>query len=160
MAANIFRAKEDHPSKESCSPIDESLISPPENASLKFLMPSRRHYPHVEPVLATYKKFHVKWWLNHFLSLQETSFIAKNVISWSLMMISYSRISIHCCFPLELINSAIFMKKNCCKNPHFSLILLLFSFIINLHLDLFFPMKFLHFSCFPSFPSYNPFYKV
>ena len=32
-------------------------------------------------LLATYKICHIKWWLKHFWSLQETGFIAKSVIS-------------------------------------------------------------------------------
>ena len=57
--------------------MDKALISLPENSSLKFLMPSRRHHPQVEPLLATYEIFYTKRWLNHFWSLQETSFIAR-----------------------------------------------------------------------------------
>ena len=77
MAANIVKAEEDQQSEESCSPMDKTLIIRPETASLKFLMPSRRHHPHVDPLLATYKICHIKWWLNHFLSLQETILLPK-----------------------------------------------------------------------------------
>ena len=46
--------------------MDVAQVSLPENASLKFLMPSRRHHPQVEPLLATYKICYSKRWLRLF----------------------------------------------------------------------------------------------
>ena len=81
MAAKIIKTEEDHPSEEICNPMDEALISPPENASLKFLTPSRRCHPHVEPLLDTYKICHIKWWLNHFLKAFKKQFYCQIVSS-------------------------------------------------------------------------------
>ena len=55
MAANMFSGQKKIIQGKKGSPMDKALVSLPENASLKFLMPSRRHQPQVEPLLATYK---------------------------------------------------------------------------------------------------------
>ena len=133
------------------------LISLPENASLKSLIPSRRHHPQMEPLLATYKICYIKRWLNHFWSLQETIFIAKNVISWRLMKTSCPLFNLHCCFPFEMLKISYFHREKTAAKSHFfpsstqKLTFILFLFP---------PMKFLYFSWFPFFHSWKSFYKV
>ena len=61
--------------------MDVAQVSLPENAGLKFLMPSRRHHPQVEPLLATYKICYIKRWLNNFLSLQELTIFSNEICS-------------------------------------------------------------------------------
>ena len=53
------------------------LIIISENASLKFLMPSRRHHPQVEPLLATYKICYSKRWLKFFGAFKEQILLQK-----------------------------------------------------------------------------------
>ena len=58
--------------------MDEAQVSLPENPSLKFLMPSRRHHPQVEPLLDTCKIWLSQKVAKSILSLQGTIFLTKN----------------------------------------------------------------------------------
>ena len=49
----FFREKQDHPTKEEKSK-GSGTSQPPREIKSEFLMPSRRHHPQVEPLLATY----------------------------------------------------------------------------------------------------------
>ena len=77
MVANMFSEKNKIVQVEKDIPMDEALISLPENESLKFLMPSRRHHPQVEPLLATYKILLYQKVAKTFWSLQETVLLQK-----------------------------------------------------------------------------------
>ena len=131
--------------------MDEALISLPENSSLKFLMPSRRHHPQVEPLLATYKNLLLQKVAKTFLSLQGTNFIAKKC--WLLKTLGGLT-------PLSIIFTVVFIlhseilliskKEYCCKVP-FPLFLVLSSS----------PHEIPHFHVFFSLsPSPKPFDKV
>ena len=129
--------------------MDEALISLPENAILKFLMPSRRHHPQVEPLLASYKICYIKCWLNHFWSPQETIFIAKNFYLLKtlegLMPLSKSSLL----FPFfTLWNSVDFMRIRLLQNTTISFL----SLQTNLHFFPFIPHVIPLFSIFFPFP--------
>ena len=52
MASNLISEQKKIIQEKRGSPMDEAQVSLPENASLKFLMPSRRHHPkwsHCQP---------------------------------------------------------------------------------------------------------------
>ena len=152
-----FQRKRKSSQQRKGNPMDEALISLLDNASLKFLMPSRRHHPHVEPLLATYKIFHIKWWLNHFWSLQETSFITKLLI----LEVLWRHHVLWLIFTIvSLLNSEILLfslKKKTAENSIFHQFSLLLRFIINLLFIPFFLIKFLYFPLFPISLHKSPF---
>ena len=122
--------------------MDKALISLPENASLKFLMPSRRHHPQVEPLLASYKICYIKCWLNHFWSLQETSFIAKKCYLLKTFedLMPLSKVFT----TVSILNSEILLisREKTAAKPLFPLPPLK----TNFHFLPFFPIKFLYLS--------------
>ena len=79
MAANLFPEQKKIIQVNKSAQWMRQLISISENAGLKFLMPSRRHHPQVEPLLATYKICHTKWWLNDFGAFKEHISLQKSV---------------------------------------------------------------------------------
>ena len=117
-------------------------------------MPSRRHHPQVEPLLASYKICYTKCWLKNILSLQGTNFIAKNC--WllktleGLMPILYPNFTAVPILHLEIL--LISKPEYYCKHvfPPSLLPKLTSVFIPP------FPMKITHFHTFP-FPLHqNP----
>ena len=133
--------------------MDEALINLPENASLKFLMPSRRHHPQVEPLLANYKICYIKRWLNHFWSLQETIFINKKFYLLKtlegLMPLSKSSLL----FTFYTQKFCCFHKWKYCSKGHFPPPS---TFKTNLIFTPLFPIKILHFHIFPLSPPSKP----
>ena len=121
---------------------------PPENAIMKFLTPSRRHHPQVEPLLATYKICYIKRWLNHFGAFKKQVLLQKMLSledSWRHHGLCSN---LHCCFHFKLWNSANFIEKRLLQNTIFPLIPLK----TNLHLHPFIPpwnSSIFHFSHFP-----------
>ena len=119
------------------------------NASLKFLMPSKRHHPQVEPLLATYKilpcQLVAKWFFPAFKKqfLLPKFYFLKPLVD---LMPLYK--NLHCCFPSELRNSADFMRKNCCKIPFLPFL----HSETNLHFYSLFSHHFPLISIFPHFP--------
>ena len=82
------------------------------------LLTNAREPPLMSMVLATYKICHIKWWLNHFLSLQETSFIAKLLSlevlwRWLIFWLILTVVSLSKCW-----KSAIFIKKRLLQKSH------------------------------------------
>ena len=82
MAANMFSEKRKIIPGKKGNRIDKELVSLPENASLKFLMPSRRHHPQVEPLLATYEiLLYQKVAKSFFGVFKKKNLLQKSVIS-------------------------------------------------------------------------------
>ena len=129
--------------------MDVAQVSILENANLKFLMPSRRHHPQVEPLLATYKICYTKRWLNLFWSLQGKNFIAKSVGSWRLLKVSClcPKSSLLC--PFYTLEFRWFHER-LLQNHHFSPPS---TSKTNLIYTPLFSIKILHFHIFPLFPS-------
>ena len=120
MNANMFQSKRRSFTERKAAQWMRQLISLPEKASLKFLMPSRRHHPQVEPLLATYKICYIKRWLKHFWSLQGKKFIAKSVGSWRLLKASCLCPNIHCCSLFYILRiSAVSISKNTAAKSSF-----------------------------------------
>ena len=76
----FFRAKQDHPTKEEQSKGSDTS-QPPREIKSEFLMPSRRHHPQVEPLLATCKNLIIPKVAKYVLSLQGTIFSYKKLLA-------------------------------------------------------------------------------
>ena len=76
--------------------MDMAQVCLPENAGLNFLMPSKRHHPQVEPLLATYKICSIKGGQN-IVQPSRNSFIIEKCISWSPSKTSYPCFNLRGC---------------------------------------------------------------
>ena len=99
--------------------MDQAQVSLPENARLKFLMPSRRHHPQVEPLLATYNICYSKKVAKTFWAFKEQISLLKIVGSWRLWKASCLCPKYSFLFPFNTYKFCWFHEKILLRNHHF-----------------------------------------
>ena len=153
MVANIFQTKRRSSKRRKLQPNGWGTDQPPREYKYEILDAFKKAPSPCGATVTTYKICHIKWWLNHFWSLQETILLTKLLV----LEVLWRYLILWLIFTVvSLLNSEILLfswRKDCGKNPFFPSFSPLIPPKINLLFIPLYLIKLLYFPSFPFFPS-------